>query len=127
MVIFVFMIIESKKLRKIRDSKRLTQQDVADRLGISQPAYCEWEKQDSDIKLENILKLSEIFNVDLNELAPETTTFKIFNNNNHENQNNSFIGFEVNVDNIYNDLIISLKKQIELLEEKIKILENKSK
>lgn len=119
------MRIESKRLRKLRDNKKLTQQEVADMLGISQPAYCEWEKQDSDIKLENIIKLSEIFNVELDELAPETTIFKIFNNNNHKNQNNSFIGFEVNVDSIYNDLIQSLKKQIELLEEKIKNLENK--
>jgi transcriptional regulator with XRE-family HTH domain len=117
------MRIESKKLRKLRDSRKLTQQEVSDRLGISQPAYCEWEKQDSDIKLENIIKLSEIFDVELNELAPETTTFKIFHNNNHKEQNNSFIGFEVNVDNIYNDLVVSLKNQIELLEEKIRNLE----
>jgi transcriptional regulator with XRE-family HTH domain len=119
------MRIESKKLRQLRDRKRLTQQEVADKLGISQPAYCEWERQDSDIRLENIIKLSEVFDVELDELAPETTTFKIFNNNNHKDQNNSFIGFEVNVDNVYMDLVHSLKKQIELLEEKINLLENK--
>lgn len=119
------MRIESKKLRKLRDSKRLTQQEVAARLNISQPAYCEWEKTDSDIKLENIIKLSEIFDVELNELAPETTTFKIFNNNNSKNQNNSFIGFEINVEEHYKELILSLKSQIKLLEDKIQKLEAK--
>lgn len=120
------MRIESKKLRKLRDSKRLTQQELAEMLNVSQPTYCEWEKTDSDIKLENIIKLSEIFEVELSELAPETTTFKIFNNNNNKNQNNSFIGFEVNIEESYKDLIKSLKSQIKLLEEKIESFEGRN-
>ncbi len=121
------MKVESKKLRKLRDNKRLSQQEIADFIGISQPTYCDWEKQDSDIKLENLIKLSEILETNLEDLAPETTTLKIFNNNNNKTQNNSFIGFELNIDGetMFRELIESYKAQIALLETRNKELEDK--
>jgi transcriptional regulator with XRE-family HTH domain len=119
------MLIQSKKLRKLRDSKRLSQQEIADKMGISQSLYCDWEKQDSELKLENVLKLSEIFEVELDEIAPESSTFKIFNNNNHKSQNHSVIGYEVSVDGemLFKELIKSYKAQILLLEKRNKELE----
>jgi transcriptional regulator with XRE-family HTH domain len=121
------MRIESKKLRKLRDSKRLSQQEVADKIGVSQSTYCDWEKQDSEIKLENLIKLSETFEANLEDLAPETTTLNIYHNNNHKAGNNSVIGFEVKVDGeiLFNELLTSYKAQISLLEKRVLELEGK--
>ena len=123
------MLIQSKKLRKLRNSRHLSQQEIADKMGISQSLYCDWEKQDSELKLENIIKLSEILEVELGEIAPESSTFKIFNNNNHKTQNNSVIGYEVNVDGkmLFKELIESYKAQISLQEKRIAELEAKNK
>jgi transcriptional regulator with XRE-family HTH domain len=111
------MIIQSAKLRKLRDGKRFSQQDVADKIGVSQSTYCEWEKKDSNVKLEQIIKLSEAFESEVEEFVGEPNTIKILNVHNPKNQNNAVIGYEVTVDSaqLYKDLIDSYKSQIEIL------------
>ncbi len=41
----------------------LTQRDIADRLGISQPSYIRYENGTSEPTLENLVKIAEIFDV----------------------------------------------------------------
>lgn len=53
------MILNSTNLRKYRDIKRLSQEDVAVSLGVSQATISEWEKRDTNVKLEHILNLSK--------------------------------------------------------------------
>ncbi|CDA89006.1 predicted transcriptional regulators [Ruminococcus sp. CAG:563] len=55
-------------LMKIRKSKGLSQQDVADYLGISRQAYCNYENDKREASYETLLQLSEYFNVTVDEL-----------------------------------------------------------
>ena len=55
-------------LMKIRKSKGLSQQDVADYLGISRQAYCNYENDKREASYETLLPLSEYFNVTVDEL-----------------------------------------------------------
>lgn len=50
-------------LKSIRKDKKLTQQQVADKLGISRVAYTKYENGDNMPTTESILKLAEIYNV----------------------------------------------------------------
>src|SRR5690606_15904323 len=113
------MIIESKNLRKLRYNKKLTQQEIADLLNISQPTYCSWETKDSDIKLENVIQLTKIFDVKIEELIPNNCNLETKHINNLLVNND----IEKNKDDIYTELILSLKEQIKLLQEIIMILQ----
>jgi transcriptional regulator with XRE-family HTH domain len=48
------MILDSTKLRKFRDDKQLTQEEIAFNLGVSQTTISEWEKKDTNVKLEHL-------------------------------------------------------------------------
>lgn len=56
------------KLRNLRHSKNLSQAEIADRLRVSQPAYHLWETDQAKPTTENLLKISEIYNIDLYNL-----------------------------------------------------------
>ena len=53
-----------KNLRKIRESKKLTQQYVADYVGVERKTYINWETGESDVKSKFIPMLAELFNVE---------------------------------------------------------------
>jgi transcriptional regulator with XRE-family HTH domain len=50
-------------LKTLRKQKKLTQQDVADILCISQRTYSHYETGRTEPNIESLLKLSDIFNV----------------------------------------------------------------
>ena len=58
-----------KKLRQKRECKNLTQQEVADYVGVERTTYINWEAGTSDVKCKYIPKLSEFLNVDVRELV----------------------------------------------------------
>lgn len=57
MKIFQERLVEQRKYNK------LTQQRVAEYLGISQPSYIRYEKGDSEPSLENLARLADLFDV----------------------------------------------------------------
>ncbi len=61
----------STKLQKLRKSKNWSQMDVAYQLDISQAAYNKWESGKSNPTIENLKKLSEIYEVDFYDLLSE--------------------------------------------------------
>ena len=54
-----------RRLRVLREGKALTQRDVAEKLGISQAAYSRLEKGEVEVSLNKLIKLSEVYGVDL--------------------------------------------------------------
>jgi len=51
------------KLHKLREKSRLSQQEVADFIGVGQNTYSRWESDLSTFKIEYLPKLSEAFKV----------------------------------------------------------------
>lgn len=59
------------KLKNARIQAGLTQAQVADKLGITYQAISNYERGVNRIEVETLLKLCEIYNIDINELLPD--------------------------------------------------------
>ena len=59
----------SERLKKLRKKARLTQVDIARKLGISQQAYASWERGIKKPTQENLVKIAEIVNVSVDYLV----------------------------------------------------------
>lgn len=62
MKIFCNKLIEQRKLNK------MTQRQVAEKLGIKQPSYIRYEKGNAEPSLTNLVKLSDLFDVSVDYL-----------------------------------------------------------
>lgn len=74
------------KLRQLRHSKNMSQADVAFKLDISQPAYNKWETDQAKPNIDKLLKISEIFEIDVQDLFDNESNV-IISNNTFENSN----------------------------------------
>ena len=61
------------RLKEVRKSKGLTQQDVAKYVGISQNNYSYWENGKVKIDNDSIKKLADLFNVSVDYLLGRDT------------------------------------------------------
>ena len=59
----------SERLKKLRKQAQLTQVDVAEKLGISQPAYASWERGNKKPTQENLVKIAQVLNVSVDYLV----------------------------------------------------------
>ena len=58
----------AERLKFLRKEKKLTQQELADKLGMSRVGYGYWEKGSREPDLKMLLKLSELLNASLDYL-----------------------------------------------------------
>lgn len=59
----------SERLKNLRKQAHLTQVDVAEKLGISQPAYASWERGVKKPTQENLVKIAQILDVSIDYLV----------------------------------------------------------
>ncbi len=59
----------SERLKKLRKDAALTQVEVANKLGISQPAYASWERGIKKPTQDNLVKIAQILNVSVDYLV----------------------------------------------------------
>lgn len=59
----------SERLKNLRKQAHLTQVDVANKLGISQPAYASWERGVKKPTQENLVKIAKLFNASIDTLV----------------------------------------------------------
>lgn len=52
----------SRRLQELRQKEQLSQEELAERIGVSRQAISKWESEQSSPDIENIVRLSEIFN-----------------------------------------------------------------
>ncbi|NJK97372.1 MAG: helix-turn-helix transcriptional regulator, partial [Bacteroidales bacterium] len=57
-----------KRLQILRESAKLTQQEIAAALGISQPSYALWERRSVSLSAEQVRKLAAVLGVDTGDL-----------------------------------------------------------
>src|SRR5690625_4392667 len=60
------------RLRRLRNEKRLTQQDMADFLGITRQGYAKYENGQAETDLETLKKLATFFDVTTDYLTGHT-------------------------------------------------------
>lgn len=75
----------SGKLQLLRKKNGLSQEELAERLGISRQAISKWESGQSTPDLNKLILLSEIYNVTIDSLVKDSNEYDIlqssFNNN----------------------------------------------
>ena len=119
----------NEKIRQLREQHQLSQENMADRLGMSVTGYAKIERGEVRSNLPRLEQISEVFDMDICELLSYGETEKVYFNNSvtestNSNNSNSFL-FAVGNDNLEKaiqqlQLIISHKD--ELLAQKDKII-----
>ena len=79
-------------LRRLRNKNNVSQQEVADFLGVERKTYVSWESDMADVKSSHIPKLAEFLKVDINDLFRENATSIIINQQNTDNKDSSVNG-----------------------------------
>lgn len=117
------MVISGRKIRKFRELRDLSQEYVADSLGISQTAYSKIESDQTKLSARRLSKLAEIFEI------PETAFFedKSVNFNENSINNNKYVYAYVNTfiegqKEVFESTIKTLESQIARLNEENKAL-----
>ncbi|MEA1850776.1 helix-turn-helix transcriptional regulator [Chryseobacterium sp. MHB01] len=67
-------------LKKLRSKTKLSQQEIADMLGLDRNTYTNWENEATDIKSSYIPKLAEIFEVSIVDLFESGNKQSNYNN-----------------------------------------------
>jgi transcriptional regulator with XRE-family HTH domain len=88
----------NEKIRLIRETKGLSQEQLAEKLKMSPSAYGDIERGKSDIKLSRLKKIAESFEIELSELfeLSEKGSLNIINSLNPDNQSKIYIGSSAN-------------------------------
>jgi transcriptional regulator with XRE-family HTH domain len=108
-----------KKLKKLREARGLTQENLADDLGMAQPSYQRLEKNSENIKVSTLIQIANILKTSVSEiLGEQIKNINIVENNN--DNSNAYFDSVVNADK---DHIDSLKSEIAFLR---KILEQQT-
>lgn len=64
------------KLRALRENKGMSQSDLADQLNVSRQAVYKWESNKGYPDIENLIRISDIFNVTIDELIRKDETLQ---------------------------------------------------
>ena len=116
----------NEKIRQLREQHQLSQENMADKLGMSVTGYAKIERGEVRSNLPRLEQIPEVFDMDICELLSYGETEKVyFNNSVTESTNSNNFLFAVGNDNLEKaiqqlQLIISHKD--ELLAQKDKII-----
>ena len=63
-----FNEVVGKEIRSARMAKKMSQQELADRIGIKRSAYSQYETGKNKMSLETWMKIAEVLELDPNEI-----------------------------------------------------------
>lgn len=105
-------------LRKNRDRCKLSGTDVADKLGVTQGTYHNWESDKTGLPAKYLVPLAKIFNIEVIALLPEVLP-PLTVTNQADNQETP----ELAVASLQKDLIVGkLTELVDLQKEVIRLL-----
>lgn len=100
----------AEKLQILRNNSRLSQEELADILGVSRQAVSKWESGLSTPDLKKLIRLAEIYNVTIDSLVKDEQQLDMFENTDinisneevveHEKKNNTQIVINLNSNRI---------------------------
>lgn len=111
----------SERLKNLRKQAHLTQVDVAEKLGISQPAYASWERGAKKPTHDNLVKIAQILNVSVDYLLGNSEEKS-------DDLDNIELLFRMNSKGLTEDEKVVFKKElIEFMEERKNAFVNRNK
>lgn len=66
----------SEKIKQIRNNEKLTQEQFAEKISVSRNAVAKWETNRGYPDIQNLIAISEVFNISLDELIREDNKVK---------------------------------------------------
>ena len=109
----------SERLRNLRKQAHLTQVDIAEKLGISQPAYASWERGIKKPTQGNLVKIAQILNVSVDYLVGNS-------DNTEDGLDNIELLFRMNSKGLTDEEKATFKKElVEFMEERKKVFDNR--
>ena len=111
----------SERLKELRKKANFTQVEVAEKLGISQPAYASWERGAKKPTQENLVKIAQVLNVSVDYLVGNSE-------DKSDELDNIELLFRMNSKGLTDDEKKVFKKElIEFMEERNKVFEEDNK
>lgn len=71
-----------EQLKKARENNKLSQNEVAEKLNISRQSISKWENNRTSPDLDNLIRLSKLYNISLDELLNEQLDSEYKNSSN---------------------------------------------
>ncbi len=111
----------SERLKELRKKANFTQVEVAEKLGISQPAYASWERGSKKPTQENLVKIAQVLNVSVDYLVGNSE-------DKFDELDNIELLFRMNSKGLTDEEKKVFKKElIEFMEERKKVFEEDKK
>lgn len=111
----------SERLKELRKKANFTQVEVAEKLGISQPAYASWERGVKKPTQENLVKIAQVLNVSVDYLVGNSEEKS-------DELDNIELLFRMNSKGLTEEEKAVFKKElIEFMEERKKIFEKQKR
>lgn len=118
-----------QNIRDIRESKKLTQQDMAERLNLSVTGYSKIERGETELTAKRLYQIAEALEIGLYDLVPNTNDgVVVFNNNDNFSNFNLMVGNHALESEIYHlrymieakdELLNARDREIEALKNQI--------
>ena len=80
----------SEKIKIMRDMNHWTQEDVAEKLGMSTTGYAKIERGQTKVSVEKLKQIAQIFNINIAQLLDDERFVICSIGDNHSNYNNYF-------------------------------------
>lgn len=115
-----------ENIKKLRELKGYTQEDMASKLNISQNGYSKIEREETDVQFSRLVQISQVLDVNLLDLIAFDGQRLLFNVSNTNNQtgvaylNNDLPTILKEVGKQYESRIEAQQKEIERLHELLK-------
>lgn len=106
-------------IRQLREQINLTQEQMAEKIGMSKNGYAKIERGETQLKIEKLEQIANIFNVDIIDLLKEDRDLNLLVGDYNTNYANKYYGNHQEVEKL--ELIIEHQK--ELLAQKDKEIE----
>ncbi|AQG78942.1 helix-turn-helix transcriptional regulator [Spirosoma montaniterrae] len=103
------MILFGAVLIQHRERTKLTQKEVAERIGVCKTTYHNWESDKRVFTVDYLPKLAEVFGIDVVDLFPGGLQVRVIQPANEET------GATFDARQLYEDLVGSLRETIALL------------
>ena len=125
----------ANRLCELRKAHNLSQEELADKLGVSRQAVSKWERSESSPDTDNLIQLAALYNISLDELLNGKDAISLIEENSKNNKEikeveiSKYIKVTLDGDEakvIYDDKdveVLSLKEVLKW-DEKIKLVEN---
>lgn len=117
----------SEKIKIMREMNQWTQEEVAEKLGMSTTGYAKIERGLTNVSVEKLKQIAQVFNLNVAQLLDDDERFVICSiGDNHSNYNNYFgTNEKLSLENEKLKQLLSAKEsEIEALKKVIALLEN---